>query len=151
LTRRRARELALQALFEIDLGQADPEFALAQAYVRDREDGGAALSDREADYLRRLVLGTAARIAEIDGEIVRLAKDWAVERMANVDRNVLRLAIYELRHEPEVPVSAVINEAVELVKEYSTAESSRFVNGILGSLVREGERGEPHVQTLPRD
>lgn len=151
MSRRRARELALQSLFHVDVGQSEVEFALFQAFARDAESPATALAEQDAEYARQLVRGASAHLGEIDKEIGQLAKEWALERMANVDRNVLRLAIFEILYRPDVPASAVVNEAVELVKQYSTAESGKFVNGILGSLLRREQQGEPHVQTISRD
>ncbi len=136
--RRTARELALKVLFQVDVGKQDPAQALRWALE------GSGLPPDLADYATRLVEGTLKHVRSIDGTIRRQAREWRLERLANVDRNVLRLAVYELRHEPDVPASVVIDEAVELAKKYSTAESGRFVNGILGRLVRDeppaGER-----------
>jgi transcription antitermination protein NusB len=127
-TRRQAREAALGTLFQIDLGKIDADDALdsirAQGWSRD-------------DWLliERLVLGTREHLDGIDALIRDVAEHWTLERMATVDRNVLRMAIFELRH-TETPVGVIINEAVELAKQYSTEESGRFVNGMLGKIVR---------------
>jgi transcription antitermination protein NusB len=83
------------------------------------------------------VAGVAAHRDEIDGLLRTAAHDWSLERMAVLDRAVLRLATYELAHCPDVPTGAVVDEAVELAKQYSTDESGRFVNGILGTLARQ--------------
>lgn len=143
--------MALQSLFQIDVGAADPEFAIFQALARLAEEPGPAFPEKDAAYMRKLVLGATTHREEIDREIGRLAREWALDRMANVDRNVLRLAIYEIMHEEGVPASAVINEAVELAKQYSTAESGKFVNGILGNLLRQARQGETHAETISRD
>ena len=74
---------------------------------------------------------------QVDGYIRRFAKDWSLERMPVVDRNLLRIGVYELVHRPDVPTAAVISEAVELARRYSTEESGRFVNGMLGRIAEE--------------
>jgi N utilization substance protein B len=127
-TRRQAREAALGALFQIDLGKIDAADALetvrAQGWPRD-----------EWTLIERLVRGTRDHLDDIDALIRGVAEHWTLERMATVDRNVLRMAIFELQH-TETPVGVIINEAVELAKQYSTEESGRFVNGMLGKIVR---------------
>lgn len=138
MSRRQARELALQVLFQVDVGHGDLESALFQAFTRELEvDDRAALGEKEAVFARDLAQGTWERRDEIDKTIFKYAKDWAVDRMANVDRTILRLAIYELRHQMDIPTGVSVDEAVELAKSYSTAESSKFINGILGTLIRD--------------
>lgn len=131
LGRRRAREVALQVLFEVDVGQTDPEAAFRAAIVREE------VPEKETEFVARLVRGTLERVDEIDYRLSQLATDWSLDRMANVDRNVLRLAAFEMLFLEDVPVNVSINEAVELAKAYGTAESGKFVNGILGNLVRQ--------------
>jgi N utilization substance protein B len=93
---------------------------------------------------RRLAAGVWEHRAELDAAIGAVAAGWRVERMPPVDRNVLRLALYELRH-TATPVGVVVSEAVELAKRYSTARSGRFVNGVLGRLALDERPGEAHV------
>ncbi|HEX6988322.1 MAG TPA: transcription antitermination factor NusB [Bacillota bacterium] len=144
--RRRARAAVLAALFQWDLVGQD----LARAI-----DGCARsfdLSGEPVDFARRLAFTVRDRMAEIDRLIGELAVGWRVERMAVVDRNILRIGVAELLYSPEVPVSVAINEAVELAKRYSTPEAARFVNGILGELARRRGSGaaaegvESHVR-----
>lgn len=137
--RRASRELALRALFQIDVARAVPEEALT-ASASDNPH-----SEVTVEYARELILGCTEHAARIDAAIERYARGWTLARMANVDRNVLRLATFELLYRPDVHPSVVVDEAVELAKKYSTAESGRFVNGVLGSLIRslEEERQEP--------
>lgn len=90
-----------------------------------------------AGFASQLARGTAERLSEIDRLLGVFAVDWPVERMANIDRNILRLAVYELLLVPDVPASVTVNEAVELAKRYGDANSAKFVNGILGNLVRQ--------------
>lgn len=143
--RRQVRELALQTLFHIDVGKAPAKEALQATFARGSLTAeGQPLPPEAEATITRYVQGVEAHRAEIDQLLAKLAKEWKPERMANVDRNVLRLAIYEVLYEPETPVGVAINEAVELVKRYSTAESYRFVNGILGSVARLREGGGVH-------
>ena len=124
-SRREARERALSLLYE--------------AEVKDL-DGAAVLSELPLPaepFVADLVRGVGEHRDRIDGLIDRLAIDWDLERMPSIDRNVLRLAVYELLERPDVPVAAVISEAVELAKRYSTDESGRFVNGVLASVAAE--------------
>ncbi len=121
-SRRGARERALSLLYEAEAKDLTPAALLAELPV-----------DPEP-FVADLVAGVGGSQPAIDELIARFAVDWAVDRMAAVDRNVLRLAVYELRDRPETPVGVVISEAVELAKRYSTDESARFVNGILASV-----------------
>jgi N utilization substance protein B len=87
--------------------------------------------DRVPDYLRQLVVGVGSHLQELDALIVRYSEHWRLERMVAVDRNLLRLAVYELLYQPDIPAKVVINEAVELAKRYGTEASGAFVNGLL--------------------
>ena len=129
-SRRTSRELAIRTLFQIDVGGSKPADALAGVLNPDRYAGDT------LDFARELVLGVAEYLAHIDQMIEKYARGWTLERMANVDRNILRVALFELLYLPDIPPSVTVAEAVELAKQYSTAESGRFVNGILGNLVR---------------
>lgn len=129
--RRLGRDLALKLLFQVDVGR----IPLAEVLAHFREDSGR-LPASALDYAESLAKGVAQHLREIDRMLDELAEGWSIERLASVDRNILRIASYELLHERSVPVSVVINEAVELAKKYSTAESGRFVNGILASVAR---------------
>ncbi|MFO7172626.1 MAG: transcription antitermination factor NusB [Bacillota bacterium] len=131
MIRRRARELALQVLYQIDLVGTDLEEAWRDALEREQPEPAA------REYAETLVRGVQACREELDREIARRSRDWPLERMAVVDRNILRIGLYELFHIPSVPPPVVANEAVELAKAYSTADSGRFVNGILGSVIKE--------------
>ncbi len=130
-TRRESRELALRMLFQLDLGHQPINDVIAEALTQSHLEGG------NRQYAEELVRGALAHRAEIDGRLASLTTDWASDRQAVVDRNILRLAAYELLHRPDAPVAVVVNEAVELAKKYSTADSGRFVNGVLGALARQ--------------
>jgi N utilization substance protein B len=124
-SRREARETALGLLYEADLRAESLIATLARQIVP------------PVEYAGDLVAGIGEHLAEIDALLRAAAHDWSLERMAVIDRAVLRLATYELAHRPDVPTGAVVDEAVELAKQYSTEESGRFVNGILGTLARQ--------------
>ncbi|HLJ61861.1 MAG TPA: transcription antitermination factor NusB [bacterium] len=128
--RRRAREAALGVLFQMDLGKLSLEEALASAR-------GQEWPPDDWSLIVTLARGTRAHLTAIDALIALVAEHWTLERMATVDRNILRMAIFELETSG-TPVGVVINEAVELAKRYSTEESGRFVNGLLGKVVRSG-------------
>ena len=136
MSRRIARELALQALFQLDFNQTSPEEALKSVCEERKE---VPLSARE--YAHKLLMGTLEKKAAIDEVISRTSKDWKVDRMAGVDRNIVRMALYEMDYGAEkLSAGVIINEAVELAKAFATEESSKFVNGILGSLVKSPEK-----------
>jgi len=130
MSRRTARELALRALFAVDCGNTAPEAALAQAaetLPRSRQDPDG--------FGTALVHGTLANLVDLDAALVPHLREWTLAQMPAVDRALLRLAAFELLYTAE-PVAAVISEAVVLAKQYSTAESGRFINGVLGTLAR---------------
>jgi N utilization substance protein B len=133
--RRKARELALQLLYQLDVqGEGDPQPHLDDFWLRHPVD-------REArEFAESLVRGTKQHEAEIDEMIARYAENWELDRMAVVDRNILRQAIYELLWAPAVPPKVAINEALEVAKKFSTQESSRFINGILDRIHKEQAR-----------
>ncbi len=128
-TRREARRLALDILYQADVTGADGRSVLHEWTDADRPI---------PPYTRELVEGVAAMLPELDGTIGSHAEGWAVERMASLDRTILRVATYELTSpDSQVPIGAAIDEAVQAAKELSTEESGRFVNGILGVIARE--------------
>jgi len=124
VNRRLARELALQTLYSVEVGRHEPAQALADVAE------GADLGEDRA-FVRDLVLGTLESSEECDSVIVPLLQGWTIERLPTLDRLLLRMGVYELRHRRETPPAVVINEAVELAKKFSTEDSGRFVNGVL--------------------
>ena len=133
MSRRKAREFALQVLFHIDFTGGSPEEIIPAVYSMQEIE----FSESVNDYVEWIVAGTLAHRDEIDRQISELAKDWKLERMGGVDRAITRMAIFEIKYgEEKVPPRAAVNEAVELAKHFGSDESGRFVNGILGSLVR---------------
>jgi N utilization substance protein B len=128
VTRRYARELALQTLYSVEVGKHDPAFALDQTLSHGD-------TSEQRMFVRELVLGTLEHVAESDALIAPLLEGWTLERLPLLDRIVLRMSVYELRFHKETPPAVVINEAVELAKKFSTEDSGRFVNGVLASAV----------------
>jgi N utilization substance protein B len=126
--RRRARAVALQVLYESDSVGHDVESALTHLLA---ESG---LSEEDAAFSRGLVDGVVRNREEIDKHIRKFAPAWPLEQIPVVDRNILRLAIFEILLDNSVPVKVAINEAVELAKKFGSDSSSRFVNGVLGSI-----------------
>ena len=126
--RRRARAIALQVLYESDSAGHDVEVALT--HLLDE----AGLSGEDATFTRGLVNGVIRNREQIDKHIRKFAPAWPLEQIPVVDRNILRLAIFEVLLDNNVPVKVAINEAVELAKKFGSDSSSRFVNGVLGSV-----------------
>ena len=139
MSRRQAREAALQTLFQLDLnhgeeGQQEQYETLAIDTVLGEAEK---MSAHDREFVNTLVHGTRAHLAEIDSLIAASSKDWKIERMATVDRNITRLAAFEIRFsEEKLTPNIAINEAVELAKKYGTDDSSRYVNGILGAMMK---------------
>jgi N utilization substance protein B len=126
--RRKARELALQALFEIDLAGHTPSEVMSRTIETSN------LSPEGVVFARDLLEGAIQNGEKIDEQIRHFAPAWPLDQMAVVDRNILRLAIYELLHNNKVPVKVAINEAVELAKSFGADSSPRFINGVLSSI-----------------
>lgn len=130
--RRKAREVALQFLYQLDQhGAEDPAPHGAEFWARHPVD-----PDTQA-FADELVRGSKHEQVKIDRLLTQYAEHWDLERMAVVDRNILRMAVYELLWQPDVPPKAVINEAIEMAKKFGTTESSRFINGVLDRILRE--------------
>ncbi|MBI2916137.1 MAG: transcription antitermination factor NusB [Elusimicrobia bacterium] len=128
--RRQGRELALQTLYLQDACDLSLEIALKTSM-------GDGVTDSVKDFAVHLVNGVLQKKDEIDTIIRRYTQNWDIQRMATVDRNILRIATYEILSDPETPVSVVIDEAIEISKLYSTEDSSKFVNGILDKVKQE--------------
>ncbi|MCP4168715.1 MAG: transcription antitermination factor NusB [Chloroflexi bacterium] len=130
--RHRARQVALQALFEIDVTNHRPGEVVNARLVIEQP----ALSKDIADFSRRIVQGVILHREVLDTVIRRFAPDWPVDQIAVIDRNILRMAIWEIAV-GQTPVKVVINEAVELAKEFGSDASPRFINGVLGAATRD--------------
>jgi N utilization substance protein B len=147
MTRRsRGREVALQVLYQVEQNPGIPNEEVGR-FIKRRLLGDRKLSD----FTEGLIAGVKGHQAEIDAMISQVAENWRLDRMAAIDRNILRLGAYEILFCPDIPAKVAINESLELAKRYSTAQSSRFVNGILDRVlqwhVRE-PRGEQGPETL---
>ena len=127
-----AREIAMKMLYAASLGGEE-----SMTEVLEQSEQADTLSGSDKTFLENLVDGVQHCQEELDEVIGQYAQGWALNRLAKVDLTILRMAVYELRYMPEVPVGATINEAVELAKAYGEDKSSGFINGILGSVARE--------------
>ena len=145
-SRRRAREYALQALYQADLAKDSVPDALSGLWTGqlegDEEDELAkrAADSEEIEFATRLARGVEEIRAELDRSIEASSTNWRVSRMSIVDRNILRLGTFELVHCPDIPANVSINEAVELAKRFGTKDSRSFVNGILDRIARDAGR-----------
>jgi N utilization substance protein B len=151
--RTRARELALQFLYMLE-ARGNEAFDELESFIDHHVKGGEAPGRADvAAYAAEICRGVHAHRAEIDAWIEAIAENWRLARMAAVDRNVLRLATWELLHQSEIPYKVVINEAIELAKRYSTAQSGAFTNGILDRawalIERARAAGSPPVPPPP--
>src|SRR5437868_4446820 len=133
--RRKAREYALQMLFQWDITHDNIEQVTKTFFQNQDEETPAVV-----DFARELVTGTVEHIEDIDRLIQRHADNWRLDRMAIVDRNVLRMATQEFLYDKTTPATVVINEAIEIARRFSTQESPQFINGILDSIKKELER-----------
>lgn len=134
--RRRAREYALQMLFQLDLAGGLPEEAFPQFWASQEAD------PEVRSFAERLVRGVAGARGALDEVIGGSTEHWRLDRMATVDRNVLRLAVWEMLSEPDTPPAVVIDEAIEIGKRFGSERSGAFVNGVLDGIRRRIERGE---------
>jgi N utilization substance protein B len=127
-SRRKARELALQMLFQWELGGHTPEHVIASFLQTQKVD-----SEVES-FARALFEGAVGEVGALDRRVREHTEHWRLERMAAVDRNLLRVALYELLHHPETPPAVVINEALEIARRFSGKDSVEFINGILDAI-----------------
>jgi len=127
-TRHKARTIALQALYEVDSVARRPETVLKRLLSE------ADFSEENSFFVRELVEGAVRNRDDIDRNIKKFAPAWPVEQIAMVDRNILRLAIFEILFDNKVPVKVAVNEAVELAKTFGSENSAKFINGVLGSV-----------------
>jgi transcription antitermination protein NusB len=128
--RRQARELALQLLYQHELTHMDPD------EMQRRFDGWRNAPEGLSRFADELLRGTLEHMEEIDRELDRQTAHWRLERLAAVDRNILRLALYELLFHSETPHAVVIDEAIEIAKKFGAEDSARFVNGVLDGFVK---------------
>ena len=144
------RIIALQTLFEQDFRRAagDKTFDIAEVLARNIERYQATVDDK--DFIVQLVHGVVEKEQELDAALQPIAPEWPIDQIARMDRVVLRMGLYELKHGQDVPPKVVINEAVELAKAFGSENSSKFVNGVLGTALRN-ITGEPDEQPVKAD
>lgn len=130
MSRHAARERTLQTLFQMDINEMPPDRAVT--YVDDIMGSDA----HDVVYYRELLEGVLLHRKQLDVLLGEFSQEWDVDRMAGVDRNILRIGLYELLYQDDTPAPVVLDEAVELCKEYGTDRSSKFVNGVLAGLLR---------------
>jgi N utilization substance protein B len=136
--RTQAREAALQILYFWEVGRAQPITAIQSYFAEHQPDADEALTT----FTTTLVLGTIAEMGAIDQVIEQHARHWRLERLAVIDRLILRMAIWELKHGTDTPVPVILNEAIELARRFSSDDAVRFVNGVLDAVRRTGAGGE---------
>jgi N utilization substance protein B len=140
--RTRARSIALQALYEIDLTGHPPELVIAERLSE------SPMEDNLGDFARNIVLGIIPITHELDEIIAKHAPEWPVDQVAIIDRNIMRIALWEIAVSNQTPLKVAINEAVELGKLYGSESTPRFVNGVLGSLALHYNDIVQHFKSL---
>jgi len=135
MKRRKAREYALQIIFQIDFMEKKIDSKDLEEFWSDKKE-----SKDVKEFTEELVRGTLSKIDEIDSMIKSVAENWILERMAAVDRNILRFAAYELLYIKDIPSAVTINEAIEIAKKFSSTEAAPFINGILDRLAKEASK-----------
>lgn len=132
MKRRKAREYALQILFQLDFKVEKLENRDLEAFWSDKKE-----NTEVKKFAEELVRGTVNKLNEIDSMIGKAAENWVVQRMSAVDRNILRFAAYEILYMKDIPSAVTINEAIEIAKKFSSGESAPFINGVLDRLAKE--------------
>ncbi|WEK55602.1 MAG: transcription antitermination factor NusB [Candidatus Cohnella colombiensis] len=144
MKRRLAREIAVQSLYQLEMNEVTGDEAINILMEEARQDNEIGTEVKELPvidtYTRELVSGVKENQEAIDQKLVGYLTGWNVDRLSRVDRQILRLATYELLFCPDVPSKVVINEAIELAKHFGLEENGKFVNGVLGRMVREHEQ-----------
>src|ERR1044071_2215233 len=136
--RRKARVCALQMLFQYDIARPRIDELTGDYWDAFGED----MTDVPREFSNNLALGAISHLSEIDDLIKKRAENWRIQRMAVVDRNILRLAIYEFLYEADTPKTVIINEALEIARRFSTFEATQFINGILDAIKRDLETNQ---------
>jgi N utilization substance protein B len=144
-SRRKARECALQMLFAADVAAATPDEVVRTYWAQLGEDD---TEEGVREFATRLAAGTLAHLETLDERIRSRAEHWRIPRMAIVDRNILRLAVYEFLYEP-TPRTVAINEALEIARRFSTYEATQFINGILDAVKRDLDQEQPQTHIEP--
>ncbi|OLN23321.1 N utilization substance protein B [Domibacillus antri] len=125
MNRRTAREKGIQALYQMDLSGAEASEAIENVLDGDSSD---------SSYLHDIVVGVERHLEDIDSVIKENLENWSFDRLAKVDRNILRLAVYEMKYAEDVPSKVAMNEAIELAKHFSDARAGKFINGVLSKI-----------------
>ncbi len=136
-SRTKSRELALQMLFQWEVGKHTPAYVL-QTFLQGRH-----LAPDVDQFAGSLFEGTVIEVSTLDRTIAKHAEHWRTERMAAIDRNILRMALHEILHHPETPGTVVINEALELARRFASEDSVEFVNGVLDAIWRSLPQTQP--------
>lgn len=144
-SRTRARSIALQVLYEIDIANHPPADILNQRLEE------TPLTDELADFSRQIIFGVLPLFQELDQIIAKYAPEWPLDQIAAIDRNILRVACWEFAVQGETPVKVAINEAVELAKMYGSDSAPRFVNGVLGSLVEHQSEIKQQLHSVTKE
>jgi N utilization substance protein B len=132
MKRRKAREYALQILFQADFKEKKIDNKDLEEFWSDKKE-----SSNVKEFTEEIVRGTLNRLDEIDAIIEKVAENWLLKRMAAVDRNILRFAAYDILYKKDIPSAVTINEAIEIAKKFSSTESAPFINGVLDRLAKE--------------
>lgn len=144
-SRTRARSIALQVLYEIDLANHSPADILNQRLEE------TPLTDELAEFSRQIIFGVLPLSQELDQIIAKYAPEWPLDQIAAIDRNILRVACWEFAVQGETPVKVAINEAVELAKMYGSDSAPRFINGVLGSLVEHQNEIKQQLRSITKE
>ncbi|MCL5611271.1 MAG: transcription antitermination factor NusB [Chloroflexi bacterium] len=144
-SRTRARSIALQVLYEIDIANHPPADILNQRLEE------TPLTDELAEFSRQIIFGVLPLSQELDQIIAKYAPEWPLDQIAAIDRNILRVACWEFAVQGETPVKVAINEAVELAKMYGSDSAPRFVNGVLGSLVEHQHEIKQQLHSITKE
>lgn len=134
VNRHLSRTIAMQSLYEWDFSPDKPIWPIAERIVQP------VVKDVDVDYLKRTVEGASAESAKIDQLVSQAAPEWPIDQISVIDKSILRLAGYELLHSDDIPPKVAINEAVEIAKTFGGTNSSKFINGVLGTIYRQSDR-----------
>lgn len=137
MNRHLSRTIAMQTLYESDMRRDEPLDEILERNIGEFQD------DADADYITTVVNGALDKSQEIDGKIGKAAPEWPIDQISPIDKAILRLATFELLHNDDIPPKVAINEAVELAKLFGGENSSKFVNGVLGTIYRSSDKYQP--------
>jgi N utilization substance protein B len=142
MKRRLAREIAVQSLYQIEMNEVSADVALQAAIEEliEPDETVEVSPEDDLNFLRAIVYGTTANTEKIDELLNDYLKGWKMDRLSKVDRQILRLAVYEMFFDTQTPGAVAVNEAIDLAKHFGTEESGKFVNGVLGQMIKESEQ-----------